>query len=120
MKNLFLYLMITSLLPMVPYTVQAAQQANETDIRLSKLANKMLGQDFRVKFRSEKNAKICGSESDAYIGQVEMNKYSRSYDEKNGSRIQDRWVKIDKFYAISPEELVEPNPRLFDPDKCME
>lgn len=90
------------------------------DAQLATLANEKLGKDFRVVFKMKKNAHICGGEGDAYIGQVEMNKYQRGYTEQGQSDIKDHWVKLDKHYTIFTQELNQPNPQLFDSDQCME
>jgi hypothetical protein len=91
-----------------------------TPARLDALARATLGKDFRIRFHLEKNARICGGEGDAYVGQVEMNKYQRAIGSDGAPTLKDRWVKVDKEYSIFVRDLAEPHPQLFDNDACME
>src|SRR4249919_3327258 len=68
--------------------------------RLSILARATLGKDFRLQFHLEKNARICGGEGDAWVGQVEMNKPQRAMGSDGHVTLKDHWVKVDKFYSI--------------------
>ena len=88
--------------------------------KLKRIALSQISQDFRIVFHEEKDVHICGGQGDAYIGQVQMNIYSRGYD-ANGSKVSDNWVDIDRRYSIFKREFSEPHPRLFDSDhQCME
>lgn len=88
--------------------------------KLASLATVQISQDFRIVFHEEKDARICGGQGDAYVGQVQMNVYSRGY--KQGmSKISDRWINVDRRYSIFKRELSEPNAKLFDSEhQCME
>ena len=97
----------------------AAKIPVEEAQKLKALSTVQLAQDFRMVFHEVKNANICGGQGDAYIGQVQVNQYSRGYDAK-GPKVSDNWVNIDRKYTIFKRELNEPNPRLFDPQHCME
>lgn len=86
--------------------------------KLESLAIHQINEDFRIIFHEEKDARICGGQGDAYIGQVQMNVYSR---DPNKMAVSDRWIDIDRRYSIFKRELNEPKPQLFDSDhQCME
>ena len=88
--------------------------------KLEALATAQISRDFRIVFHEEKDAKIWGGDGDAYVGQVQMNVYSRGYDE-GGPKITDHWININRQYEIFKNELKDPNPRLFDNEhQCME
>src|SRR5262249_31794531 len=87
--------------------------------KLESLASRQIGEDFRIVFHEKKDARICGGEGDAYIGQVQVREYSHDPHKKMG--VSSLWLDIDKHYSIFKRELDEPNPRLFDFEhQCME
>ncbi|MDZ4661653.1 MAG: hypothetical protein SGJ18_08540 [Pseudomonadota bacterium] len=88
--------------------------------QLDSLGSKVIAKDFRIVFSEKKNVKICGGEGDAYLGQVQVNKYSRGYDSKGTSNISDQWANVDKMYVLYKSKLSDPKAKLFDVDQCME
>jgi transposase len=111
---------LTLLLALTVTTTAMAATKQAVPPELARLAQTKLGKDFRITFTLMKNYNVCGSVGDAYVGQVEMNGYQRGYTTDGSPEVTDRWVKLDKHYAIAAEEILNPNAELFDSDTCME
>ncbi len=97
-----------------------AEAAESADRRLAQLAQRQLVKDFRIVFRLEKNAAICGSTGDAYIGDVEVNRPRREAAAGGGVRLADNWMPIGKSYSIFVEELSSGQAALMDAENCLE
>lgn len=110
MNRIFLALLLSAL---------CAEAAESADPRLAQLAERQLGKDFRIVFRLEKNASICGGTGDAYIGDVEVNRPHREVAADGSVKLADNWMPIGKTYSIFAEELGFGQAALMDADNCL-
>ncbi|WP_416799041.1 hypothetical protein [Ciceribacter azotifigens] len=97
-----------------------AEAADGAEPRLAQLAERQLNKDFRIVFRLEKNASICGGTGDAYIGDVEVNRPRREAAADGGVTITDNWMPVGKTYSIFLDELGSRQAALMDADNCLE
>ena len=97
-----------------------AEAAESADPRLEQLAERQLGKDFRIVFRLEKNASICGGTGDAYIGDVQVNRPRREAAANGGAKLTDNWMPVGKSYSIFAAELGSGQEALMDADNCLE
>ncbi|MGK6317735.1 hypothetical protein [Neorhizobium sp. DT-125] len=111
MNKVFLALLLSAI---------CAEAAENADPRLAQLAERQLGKDFRIVFRLEKNASICGGTGDAYIGDVEVNRPRREAAADGGVKLADNWMPVGKSYSIFAEELSSGQAALMDADNCLE
>ena len=88
--------------------------------QVRRLLKNQLTQDFKT--RVTKTAEgICGADGPSYIGEIQVKRLTKSFNEKTGQVVLiDSWETVKTYGIPAGELLSSKNPQLMDSEACLE